>query len=355
MKALVSIIVPVYNVPEKYFKICIESLINQTMKELEIIVVDDGSKNNLGAVCDMYAQKDNRVKVIHKKNGGVSTARNAGLKIITGKWLMFLDADDWIDYDTIEYVVNYSENNDVDILAWNHYYETSRGQVKREEISPSPLVRYNSNFDDMKMLALDTVAPEYDKRVNNTSVGAIRGVWAKLYKIDLIKQNKISFNENLVISEDAFFNLCCFEKGNKVVMINKYFNHYRVDESSAIRSYHNDICHINRNILDSFYDCLHKKDYKNAFDLCYMRMVCACIARSFNCKFIHRENKNSLQKNIYEIRLMLNERVYQNALNRPISNFFKFDEKIILWMAKKNMAYLLFLLFKLKSIIDSRL
>ena len=355
MEVLVSIIVPVYNVSEKYIKKCIESLIYQTMKEIEIIIVDDGSTDNSGELCDMYAKKDNRIKVIHKKNGGASSARNIGLKIITGKWLMFLDADDWVDDNTLDYAVNYSDNNDADILAWNHYYETSRGRVKRDEIYPSPLIRCNSNFDDIKMLELDTIAPEYNKRINNISVGAVRGVWAKLYKTELIKKNKILFNENLVISEDAFFNLCCFQKANKVIMINQYFNHYRLDQSSAMRRYHNNICDVNRNILDSFYSCLYKKGYKESFDLCYMRMVCACIVRSFNCKFIHRENKNNFKNNIDEIRLMLNERLYKIALNHPITNFFTFNEKVILWMAKKNKAYLLFSLFKLKSIIDSRL
>lgn len=351
MEPLVSIIVPVYNVPEKYLKACIESLMNQTMKEIEIILVDDGSKDNSGKICDMYAEKDNRIKVIHKKNSGVSSTRNAGLRNINGKWIMFIDADDWIEYDTLEYVVKYSEDSDIDILGWNHYYNTSRGQIKREKISPSPLIRLNSNLDDIKMLQLDTLSPEYDKRVNNISVGAVRGVWGKLYKAELIKKNKIIFNEKLVISEDAFFNLCCFEKANKVVMINRYFNHYRIDEASAMRRYYDDICDVNRNILDAFYSYLHKKDYKEAFDLCYMRMICACIARSFNCKFLHRDNKNSLQKNIREIKEMLNDKEYQMALNKPITNFFTFDEKIVLWLAKKNKAYLLFVLFKLKNII----
>ena len=92
----VSIIVPVYNISENILRQCIESTITQTLKEIEIILVDDGSTNNSGLICDEYAKKDNRVKVIHKRNGGLSAARNTGYEKATGRWITFLDSDDWL-------------------------------------------------------------------------------------------------------------------------------------------------------------------------------------------------------------------------------------------------------------------
>ena len=105
MNELVSIIVPVYNV-EKYIKKCVDSLITQTYSNLEIILVNDGSPDNSGKICDEYAQSDSRIKVIHKANGGLSDARNTGIDIAEGQYIFFLDSDDWIDCQCIEKLHN---------------------------------------------------------------------------------------------------------------------------------------------------------------------------------------------------------------------------------------------------------
>ena len=101
MEELISVVVPIYNV-EKYLQKCIDSILAQTYRHLEIILVDDGSPDNCGAICDNYAQEDGRVLVIHKKNGGLSSARNAGLEIAKGELIVFIDSDDWIDANYIE-------------------------------------------------------------------------------------------------------------------------------------------------------------------------------------------------------------------------------------------------------------
>ena len=107
---LVSIIVPVYNV-EKYLERCIDSLVNQTLKDIEIILVDDGSTDDSGNICDKYAKKDKRIKVIHKENGGLSDARNIGLSIANGRYLQFVDSDDFIHKQMIEILYNTIINN----------------------------------------------------------------------------------------------------------------------------------------------------------------------------------------------------------------------------------------------------
>lgn len=127
---LVSIIVPVYNV-EKYLKKCIQSIINQTYKNLEIILVDDGSSDNSGKICDEFAQKDNRIKVIHKTNGGLSDARNAGLDIMSGEWVSFVDSDDFVDKFHIEnlYLQAIKNNSDICVCGFkivNEDYKTIR-------------------------------------------------------------------------------------------------------------------------------------------------------------------------------------------------------------------------------------
>lgn len=113
---LISIVIPVYKV-ELYLEKCIESIINQTYKNLEIIIVDDGSPDNCPKICDEYAQKDNRIKVIHKENGGLSDARNAGIDVAAGKYIAFVDSDDYVSNDYIEYMYNLIKNI---IHKWQH-------------------------------------------------------------------------------------------------------------------------------------------------------------------------------------------------------------------------------------------
>ena len=114
MEDLISVIIPVYNV-EKYLPECIESVLKQTHTNLEIILVDDGSPDNSPQICDEYAQKDSRIKVIHKENGGVSSARNEGLKIAKGEWISFIDADDWVEKNFCEILLNKAVKTQSDI------------------------------------------------------------------------------------------------------------------------------------------------------------------------------------------------------------------------------------------------
>ena len=115
----ISVIIPVYKV-EQYLPECLDSIINQTYKNLEIICIDDGSPDNSGKILDEYASKDNRIRVIHKENGGISSARNAGLDIATGDWISFVDSDDWLDINTYEKLLSSADEANTDIVMFGN-------------------------------------------------------------------------------------------------------------------------------------------------------------------------------------------------------------------------------------------
>ena len=131
MGDLISVIVPVYNV-EKYIKKCLDSIIYQTYKNIEIILVDDGSTDNSGIICDVYKERDKRIKVIHKKNNGVSAARNTGIENANGKWISFVDSDDWIDKNYFEILISKIYNNDIDCIlcCYNRVVKNNVEKVK---------------------------------------------------------------------------------------------------------------------------------------------------------------------------------------------------------------------------------
>ena len=129
----VSVIVPVYNV-EKYLNKCVDSIINQTYKNLEIILVDDGSKDSSGEICDQYAAQDKRIRVIHKKNGGASDARNLGLENATGEYIGFIDSDDWIEVDMYEKMIQFAHTYETDIVCCGRY--NVYGDIKKTGLCP---------------------------------------------------------------------------------------------------------------------------------------------------------------------------------------------------------------------------
>ena len=168
MNEKISVVIPIYKV-EKYLKKCINSITNQTYKNLEIILVDDGSPDKCPQICDEYSQKDSRIKVIHKKNGGLSDARNVGLKEATGKWIAFIDSDDFVSDDYIEYLYKLLKENKSDISIVLPYefsnYEKIKIKNEREIINV-----YDSRQGLITML--------YQKKFDTSA-------WGKLYKKEL--------------------------------------------------------------------------------------------------------------------------------------------------------------------------
>ena len=216
MNDLISVIIPVYNV-EQYLDRCINSIVNQTYTNLEIILVDDGSPDNCPTMCDKWAEKDNRIKVIHKENGGLSDARNAGLASATGKYIAFVDSDDWIDLNYVAFLYDALIKNNADISVCN-YRETS----DYDEQTNNDNIRIHS-FDNFETMKKQSEA-NYFKAV----------VWNKLYKKCLLSNNPFKIGK---YHEDEFFTYKILAKATKVVHINAELYFYYQRNGSIINSY----------------------------------------------------------------------------------------------------------------------
>lgn len=218
MNDLISIIVPIYNV-EKYLQKCIQSIINQTYKNIEIILVDDGSKDNSGKICDEFKQIDNRIKVIHKENGGLSDARNAGLKIAKGEYIGFVDSDDYIAQDMFETLYKLAKENNADISIVS-FYEIYNGKVIGVRDFKS--LEEMDKIEAMKELLIDTKIQSY--------------AWNKLFKKELFENIEFPTNKNF---EDIATTLLLFEKANKVMLLEdpKYYYVRRDNSIIGTRNY----------------------------------------------------------------------------------------------------------------------
>lgn len=214
MKPVVSIIIPVYNVPEKYLRECIESVMEQTLKEIEIILVDDGSPDNCGAICDEYASKDSRIKVFHKENGGVSSARNLGLDNATGKYIMFVDADDRIEQNAVDILLSYRESTNADLVICGYYHDDEKVYYKGKSVKFLP-----------KITAAQAIAGKYKY--------VLGYLWNKLFSKEIIDNAKIRFDEAIAICEDSLFCQKYVANCNKIVCVNELLYHYETNKNSA--------------------------------------------------------------------------------------------------------------------------
>lgn len=217
-KPLITIIIPVYN-EEHYLKEGIESVLKQDYENLEILIVDDGSTDNSANILDSFARRDNRIKVIHKENSGVSNSRNLALKEAKGEYICFMDADDYITKDYVSYLYKLIEEKKTEISLVP--------MPKKFKGSEKPNLEINTSSDKIEIwTGKKATAEMLYYRVKESS-------WCKLIKIDLIKRNNIKFNPDLKCGEG--FNFCteCLQMANKVAVGNKTIYFYRVDNINS--------------------------------------------------------------------------------------------------------------------------
>ncbi len=207
----VSIIVPLFNA-EKFAKRCIESVLMQTFKNYELILIDDGSKDKTGEICDKYAEKDTRIKVIHKNNGGVSSARNTGLDMAKGGWITFLDADDWIE-PTFLLIVDNNSNDSIDWIfaQWRTIWDNG---LPNEINNYEQEILFN-NWEEIKNI--------WDKMAN---MDICRCPWGKFFRRSVIESYKLRFDNSLKYGEDTVFNYEYLINIKGLSLCKKDYSHY---------------------------------------------------------------------------------------------------------------------------------
>lgn len=222
MTEKITVIVPVYNV-ENYLNKCLDSLINQTYKNLEIIVINDGSTDNSGIICQEYAQKDNRIVYIEKENGGQSEARNMGLDRMTGSYVTFVDSDDWIELDYVEILYKKITEYQADIAVGNYYsFNETEGMYYFHIFGDSYHEKVYDNVSIFENL--------YESQEMKSF--ALISVWGKLYKADLVKHLRFDIGK---LGEDGYLNQKIYLLAEKTIYLNKGLYAYRQREGSSSR------------------------------------------------------------------------------------------------------------------------
>jgi glycosyltransferase involved in cell wall biosynthesis len=224
---LVSIIIPVYN-SEAFLDKCIQSAINQSYKNIEIILINDGSIDSSGEICDNYSSIDSRIKTIHKNNGGLVSSRKTGLKASTGEYVLYIDGDDWIELDIIKNYIDQVLKHNADVVVSSHITNLEG----REDILMNPLPSGVYNKDKLKSI----IYPKMLYTGNFSQFGIFSYSWGKLYRKEILLEHQLKVDESITIGEDA---LCLYPTlldANVLVILEQPGYHYRQRADSLIKT-----------------------------------------------------------------------------------------------------------------------
>lgn len=225
--AKVSVIIPIYKV-EKYLSRCLDSVVNQTLEDIEIVLVDDGSPDSCPEICDRYAKKDSRIKVIHKKNEGLGYARNSGMLIATGEYIAFLDSDDYVSKDMYEKVYSELKRTDADCCVTGYVVKKDSGDEIHKE-NPLGTAVYES--DDIITKVLAGMLGSKPDQARDTDVGM--SVWKCVYRKELLQDKGILFpSERELISEDIIFQIRVLPQVKRVCTLSEGMYYYCENSNS---------------------------------------------------------------------------------------------------------------------------
>lgn len=345
---LISIIIPVYN-NEEYIDVCLESVCNQTFKNLEIIVINDGSTDSSLEIINRYSEKDSRILVINQKNQGVSSARNCGLDIAKGDYLLFLDGDDWIENNCCEYALREVEEYGVEVVFWSYVREYA-GQSKPVLLFDDSAINWNrQNINKLYKKMIGFTGEELRQP---QKIDALMTVWGKLYKQSIIGNNRF-VDLKIIGTEDTFFNIQVFNNVKTARYLPETMYHYRKTNMNSLTHYYK------RNLVNQWmelYKRIESQLNNNHADEEYYyalsnRVCLGLIGLGLN---LAEDNFMSLAEKQNELKRILSLPHYQRALTKLEVEYLPIKWKLFFGLAKKQHVTMLYSLLCIMNYLRGR-
>ncbi len=327
----ISVIVPVYKV-EKYLRTCLDSIVRQSYKNLEIILVDDGSPDACGEICDEYAKKDSRIQVIHKENGGLCAARNDGIEAATSEWLLFVDSDDWLDEDYIECLAhNLGEKTSLNICGAMEEYADGTHR-KRFGFTGVDCIR-EKNLLQLAQANVVFAQRNYIVEGRRLSFGLSAAPWNRLYNRELIMEHGQRFDTQLQAMEDLCFNLHYLEYVTEIYQVEAYGYHYRQVFTGNTKSYRQDRLKVDEksfHVLDRY---LLSTDNPYLPDAVNARIV-AVFTMNLDRYYLSKANPSSKKEKKRILRETLESERYRKAFLKVKPGLLSFPQKLLVKAAR---------------------
>ena len=344
----VSVIVPVYRA-EAYLRQCVESILTQTYSNLEVVLVDDGSPDECPALCDAYASKDKRIRVIHKENGGISSAREAGIQHAHGDYIMVVDSDDWLEPDTIASCIDVALRNEADCVMFGYIREYPSKSITTHLFDSDFVYEVSASEEKIHRRIVGLIG---DELRNPQQIDHLSTVCMKLYKTDAAKKGRIVSERIVGTSEDTIFNLYALDRC-KISYINKCFYHYRKSNAQSITTQHKpDLAEkwdVMYSIMQEYIDGSGRaNEYHTPF---LNRVACGMIGLGLN----EIGSTESIWKKSQRLRAILDKPLYREAFRQLDTSYCGAKWKLFFLLCKKRWTFLLAALLRIMNYLRSRM
>ena len=341
---IVSIIVPIYNIPAQVLTKCIDSIINQSIQDIEIILVVDGDFKDDIKVCRKYQESDVRVKFISHENKGVSVCRNEGMENARGEWIAFVDADDWTEPDYLEKLLITAKSYNADIVLCDCFINYSKSEVTNRFFGKNFVDSFDEGKDHffMQILCPKALGDCYGA----TNSGA---PWSKLYRKEFLDKNNIRFRPDLRRMQDNVFNLYAYECADRIVYFHQPLYHYRKSSASGFARYSPKIEDVYNLVFDEinyFIQSTNKGEmYKKAF---YSKIICSFYV-FMKMDLSNKNNPYSWSERREKALRVLKSQWYCLALKEYDANYLNAIEKVFAWAMKNRLVEILFTMYNFKE------
>jgi glycosyltransferase EpsH len=344
----ISIIVPVYNT-EKYLRQCLDSLVNQTLNEIEIICVNDGSSDHSDIILEEYLAKDDRVKAISKENGGLSSARNTGIKVSTGKYIMFVDSDDWLDTNMCEQMLSFTEGNHADCSMCAYTKEFGDHAVQTHifngnQIFESSEVKTRFHRRLFGLLGEETAHPEEADLIVSACMQLF--IRERVFDIGFVDTKKIG-------TEDCLYQIMVYQRCSKYAYLDKPFYHYRrTNESSLTMVYKPKLYESWQNLYDMMNEIITEFDYPDEYKTALNnRIILGIISLGLN--EISAKQK-CLTEKAKRIKQIIDSERYQTAFQIFDLSYLPLKWKVFFMLCKYKMTIVLVIVLHLIEFLRMR-
>ena len=345
--AEISFIIPVYGV-EKYIHKCLDSVLNQTFTDFEVVIVDDGSPDNCPAICDEYAAKDERIKVIHKKNGGVSAARNDGIKAASGKWAYFVDSDDWLEPDSAEKLYKRAIDTGADCVISDPIVQYSNRSVRGYMFSEEFCTEDRSIIEGVqKFMLCHKYNPYYTTR---TTVG-VAAPWAKFVRMDLIKDNKVYFDPYVLGRfDDGLWTLYMLDHVKKLAYLAEPTYNYRIIGTSICYSFKANAMEILERGFEKTEEFIVKTGKDESFRKAAYGRICRYLSLQLSQYFFADANPKSKKEAAKELKALIARDPYRTALKNVDLKMLDNKHKAVALCARMKLVFALRLYAYMKKV-----
>ena len=334
----VSVVVPVFQVKETYLRECIESILGQTLREIELILVSDGAPSETEEILKEYQMLDERVRVLFQENEGVSVARNRGLAMCTGKYVTFVDSDDYILGEMCQQIYERAEESRLELLLWGSYKCYPDRREKYMPYTDDILLFTGKRKEELQMKAMVGKLPFYEYPSSRFGSGS---ACSKLYRVDFLKEKGLLYPCGLKRSEDVNFNLRVFEAAERIGYLNCHFYFYRQLPESATYRYRPDGIQVFTDALICMGDFLRENKKSELFwQVYYMRCV-FCFLESMDMDYLNPKNPDSFRKRVKKMRAAVGMQPYKDALQKLRGTYLTFARKIPVFLMRRKWMGLL--------------